>query len=151
MENQATYSDVSMKWHKFLVYFLLWAGVLSNVVGGAQNFMGTCTEWEYRMLPGLRAFEILSAVLSLVLAVMGGYTAVKLIQYSSRGPRALTGLYAAGIASQVILAFAACLFLGAELADVVDVSTITSLCTSFLMLRANKKYYENRSHLFEYD
>ena len=144
-----------MKWHNFLCYFLLWMGVLLNIIGAYEGLTGKVYEsYYYVVFPGLRAITICMGIMSLVFVVCMAYVALGLIRYKKNAPRNLLAMYVA------ILVFSV-LFLGAigvvvlnsgpifeRLAMSVVPPIIGVVIGMVVVYRFNRAYYRKRMHLF---
>ena len=146
-----------MKWHKFLVYFALWAGALLNLIMGIVCLTGAqygeMKELVYAYIPGMKAPDLVYGILLVLLAVLGVLTAVKLLKFKVGAPKWLTILYIAALAVSIIYIAWSMIVLsdyGVGLGDMGSSlsSTIGSIAGSILMIIVNKIYYGKRAHLF---
>ena len=91
-------ATLSMKWHKFLVYFALWAGALINLVNGLQSLSGSqygeYKGWVYALFSGLQAADMAYGVVLLVCAALGCFVAYSLLKMKKGAPKLLMILYA---------------------------------------------------------
>lgn len=76
---QASAAQFPLKWHKWMIYFVLWAHVLINVVNGAT----------YCSYIGIADLAILFAAVYFALAVFAGYTRFQLAKFRKGAPKKL--------------------------------------------------------------
>ena len=156
MENNLNQANTpSMKWHKFLIYFSLWAGAVLNLLSAVQYFTGSIygtgneANMIYAYYDGIKAIDMLMAVLLIVIAVFSVVTRFALAGYKARGPQMLMGLYLINMIAAVFYLVIASVVTGISLGDLVDSSTLSSLISSIAMVFINKSYYGKRAHLFD--
>ena len=148
--------ELPMKWHKFLVYFSLWAGALLNAINGARMITGAQygqhANAVYLVFAGLKPVDVGFGALLIVIAGFEVCTALSLLKFKKAGPNMLTVLYVTNAAATVLYnAIAAGIIssggYGANLssiyADAIGVPVI-----SVIMLIINRIYYKKRKHLF---
>lgn len=151
-QTKSTIPDMPMKWHKFLIYFSLWAGAIMNVLTGIGTLTGSIYAGEgvdpemiYRVFGGLKAVDVLMGVVFIALAVLLIVARFALAGYKKNGPKLLVIAYAANIALALIYPIMVAAVTGLSFGDLFDVSTLIS---SGIMLVVNKIYYDKRAHLF---
>lgn len=156
MENNLDQANTpSMKWHKFLIYFSLWAGAVLNLLNAVQYLTGSIygsgseANLVYAYYDGLKAVDMLMAMLLIVISVFSIVTRFALAGYKARGPQMLMGLYLINMIAAVFYLVIASVVTGISLGDLVDSSTISSLISSIAMVFINKSYYGKRAHLFD--
>lgn len=146
-------APLPMKWHKFLIYFALWAGAIVNGISGIQMLSNALNPnslmWGLRGLStGLRAFYIVSGVFSFGLGVFQICTRMSLARLSRRGPRMAVWNYALSfILNALLILFASVLF-GMPINALMDWSVWLILIEGALMTWANQVYYRRRAKLF---
>lgn len=142
-----------MKWHKFLIYFALWAGAILNGISGIQMLSNALRPnslmWGlYGLSTGLRAFYIVSGVFSFGLGVFQICTRMSLARLSRRGPRMAVWNYALSfILNALLILFASVLF-GMPINALMDWSMWLILIEGALMTWANQVYYRKRAAMF---
>lgn len=154
---------LSMGWHKFLVYFALWAGAILNFYYAVTAFTGlqytydgeNISELVYETFNGLKAVDICYGVLVLALAGFGIYTAYSMLTFKRGAPRLLTTLYITSGVISVVYSLTVMAIISNTRG--VNASTINSgilktlvgtLVVSLVFLIINTIYYRNRAHLF---
>ena len=143
-----------MKWHKFLVYFSLWAGALANLWNGIQAMTGLqykgSAETVYRMFPGMKGADTVFGGMCIVISVLLVITAVSLLKFKANGPKLLTLAYAVSVTACLIYVIWVAVILSRYGADVRSAlsSTFMSLVISVIMIFVNRSYYRKRAHLF---
>ncbi|MBQ4425984.1 MAG: zinc ribbon domain-containing protein [Firmicutes bacterium] len=128
-----------MKWHKFLAYFALWLGALSNLVTGITYLS------EYDTI------QKVYGGFAIVLAVLGVMTAVKLIKFKADAPKTLHHLLLLSVVgSFAFTLWAAGVFsgYGIDFGDRDTVAALLSFVISLVIVLINKSYYNKRAYLF---
>ncbi len=126
--------ELPMKWHKFLVYFALWAGAVINIGMGIVYLT---------QLGDIRAdaktIVAVYAIGSIALGIYGIKVCLDLLRFKKGGPKALFILYiAVGILNIVFLAGS-----GQTLAE-----NVAQVIAPFAWAFINRTYYNKRDHLF---
>lgn len=150
-------AGLPMNWHKFLVYFALWASAALYVISGILTIIGAqytgYAELVYAFIPSLRILDIVYGIAQLGLAVLAFITAFKLLKLKRGAPKLLTLLYIVSIVTAVVYVVVFAIILlnyGSDLGDLVSAfaSTFSSIGISVFMIIANSIYYKKRAHLF---
>ncbi len=149
-------AEPPMKWHKFLVYFGLWFGALSNLLNGFSQLNGTQYDGEaaavYERFALLQTLDKIFGVLVIALAAFGFYTAYCLLVKKKGAPKLLYIMYAANIVITLGYNIAAYAVLksGGPIVDASAVLTTGIVGAVFggIMLMVNMIYYKKREHLF---
>ena len=89
-----------MKWHKWLIYFLLWAWALYRIGVGIldvtgsywESFENVSSEVVYALYPSLQGADILYGLCCIVVGCLMIRTRFDLAKFRARGPRWLVGL-----------------------------------------------------------
>ena len=150
-------AGLPMNWHKFLVYFGLWAGAAFNLLSailtltGAQY--GEYSELVYAFIPGLKIADVVYGIVLIGIAVLGFITAFQLLKLKRGAPKLLTLLFILSAVASLLYVAAEVIILlnyGADLSDMVSTmaTTLSSLGISVFMIIANSIYYKKRAHLF---
>lgn len=145
-------SGLGMKWHKFLIYFLLWVGALLNITNGVLYFTGKMYGDEamtvYRMYPGLAGADKIMGVLCFACVVLQLVTRFALAGYKANSPKLLMGTYALGAASSVLY----CILADAAIPQLtfsgVLQDMLGTVVSSVFMIVVNHVYYNKREALF---
>lgn len=146
--------EQGMKWHKFLVYFSLWAGAIYNFVNGIKFMTGAQYEGKkdlvYAVIPNLKAPDIFFGFICVVVGIMAAVTAVSLLKYKASGPKLLTTTYIVGVAGSLIYVIMASSVLSKYNVDLSSVysSASVNIIVSVAMIIVNSIYYKKRAHLF---
>ena len=147
-------ADTPMKWHKFLIYFSLWASAVMNVLNSFVMFTGAHYGGEnearmvYNFFDGLKSVDIIMGVLFIGIAIFAIVTRFSLAKYQSKGPKQLLAVYGLNAVLTVAYPLLASAVTGMELSELMDSSTISSIVSSVVMILINKTYYDKRAHLF---
>lgn len=151
------YGGLPMKWHKFLVYFALWASAAFSVISGILTITGAqyegYAELVYAFIPGLRVADLAYGVVQLGIAVLGFIVAYKLLKFKRGAPKLLTIFYVLSVIASVLYVAATLIILlnyGADISDMASTlaTTFSSIAISIAMIIANHVYYKKRAHLF---
>ena len=150
----APLAPLPMNWHKFLVYFGLWAGAVYNLLAGilvlTGKHYGSDSKLIYYFIPSLKTPDVIFGIAVLAMAVMGVITAINLLSYKALGPKLLCIFYLVGGCITLIYIIWASSILsdyGASVGSVIA-SAIVGLVIDVLMFIANKVYYGKRASMF---
>lgn len=137
-----------MKWHKFLVYFMLWANVVLYALVGIMMMTGAHYQGEadlvYNYFEGLQTVDIIMGIAYFAAAAFMGYTAFNMLKLKKNAPNLLYATYAIGIVFEIVYPIIAASITG------VDGISIGwgGIAGSALGIVLNKIYYGKRSYLF---
>lgn len=150
----APVAPLPMNWHKFLVYFGLWAGAVYNLISGilalTGKHYGSDSKLVYFVIPSLKTPDVIFGIAVLAMAVMGVITAINLLSYKALGPKLVCILYLVGGCITLIYVIWVAIILSdydASLGNMIA-TTIVSLVVDVLMFIANKVYYGKRASMF---
>lgn len=150
-------NQMPMKWFKFLIYFLLWASGVVNLVNGFQMITGAHydggAKLVYAYFDGLKAIDLILGILSILLAGIAIYTRFRLAGFHANGPKMIITLYTLSIIMNVVYCVAVMAIAGDALnavggADSIISSTVGSVAVSIAMVFANKTYFQKRANMF---
>ena len=162
MENfgQPTYTNHSpntgeykLKWHKFLIYFSLWASALLTIAQGYQYLSGgiynteSARDTAYATYHGLQTFDIIFGILQLCLAAYILYTRFQLAGWKLGAPNKLYAMYIADASLCLLVAVAMGVLTNQSLSQLAEVYA-GSLIMDLILLFANQSYYGKRIELF---
>ena len=140
-----------MKWHKFLIYFALWAGAILNGLSGLQTLFG-CFGGElapiYDAYPVLLALDLFSGLCLVGIAVFQFITRNALARLSRKAPQMVVWLYASTVILSVLQVVAVWLVSGVGLSYVMTPDMWLILIEGALMTWANQVYYRKRAAMF---
>ena len=140
-----------MKWHKFLIYFALWAGAILNGLSGLQTLFG-CFGGElapiYDAYPVLLALDLFSGLCLVGIAVFQFITRNALARLSRKAPQMVVWLYASTVILSVLQVVAVWLVSGVGLSYVMTPEMWLILIEGALMTWANQVYYRKRAAMF---
>ncbi len=143
--------NMPMKWHKFLIYFSLWVGAVSNgltAIGFWTGSFYTDPETVYHTYAGLKTVDLLMSFVILAFAVLLIVTRYALAGFKTNAPKLLLIVYAVYAAVLLLHPLILVGVTGLSFTDLMDSSSITSLITSVVMIFVNKVYYDKRASLF---
>lgn len=116
-----------MKWHKFLIYFSLWAGAVLNLVAGIRCIN---TARAYAGVQGAGKVLVIG-VCCVALSVLGVITRFRLANFRKDGPTLLAVLYGATL-----------------IVNLIGGASWASIIASAVMVVINAIYYSNRKEMF---
>lgn len=154
-----------MKWHKFLVYFLLWFSGVVNIINGisvlagwqySREFGDGAAKFVYAVLPALKPIDVIYGILIIGTAIFGFITAYRLLYKLKGSPKLLLMLYAAGAVISIIYLIVIIVILkkfsndhGVEFdSGSFILQAIWTAVMSVLMIVVNRIYYKKRKYLF---
>ena len=148
-----------MKWHKFLVYFALWASAIGYVVIGFQVLTGSQygsngeADLVYSVFRDMKGVDTLYGILLLISGILAVLAAYSLLKLKANGPKLLTILYVfSGIAAvlYIILTVAAVKKVSSSV-DTAELtrSGISSAIGAFVGVIIAKVYYGKRMQFFK--
>ena len=147
--------EFPMKWHKFLIYFALWAGALLNVANGMMMLNGMVYGSEkdaklvYALFEDMKSLDMICGVFLIILAVFGIFTRFQLAGFKKNGPMCVTLLYVGVIVFDLAYIIGACSILPEKVVEAMDfTSTGSSIAFSAAMMVYNISYFKQRAHLF---
>lgn len=142
---------LTMKWHNFLIWFLLWANAALNLVSGLvyllapETLYGVDAGRVYSMWPSLRGVDVFFAVISFVMAAYCVVTRFALAQRRYAAPMMLLIMYGVNIGMGIAQPFLQSVCTELSFMDLFSIGNITG---PGLTLALTKIYYDKRSHLF---
>ncbi len=140
-----------MKWYKFVIYFQLFSSALVNIISGVSFCTGLyygggdAATHVYAYYGSLRWIDLFMGICSFALAAMAIVVRQKLKNFKKNGPEQYLLLLILGVLIQAEYAILASLIIGEM---VLNTSIIVQIATSVALIFANKKYFDNRRHLF---
>ena len=154
-----------MNWHKFLVYFAIWFGALSNLFGGIMAITGAqygkseVANAVYRYFSALKTVDIVMGVLEIAMAALLIYTGVRLIGLKRGAPKLVAAVFISGAAVSALY-FGAVLIIivstrnGISLSEVFPASTtvreVVARIAAIVFCIVNAVYYKRRESVFVY-
>ena len=143
-----------MKWHRFLIYFALWASAVVQAATGARLLTGaiygdqSTAQQVYAYFQGVKTIDQIFGVLSLAMAAYLIYTRFQLAGMKEGAPGKLLLAYGGNLVLNVGYLVALSASTGIALTDIADGSITSSIISSLIMILANRVYYQKRAHLF---
>lgn len=170
-------SSQPMNWHKFLVYFSLWASAVGFLVYAIMYFTGAIygsyTEGKetieneylkkflYASVSGIQAMDIIYGILLLGLSGFGFFVAYSMLKFKKGAPKLLTISYIAMAGASLLYAVIAFIMLSSNSKSVEAlfeaewplrgvIYAFSMAIGAIVMLFINRAYYKKREHLFVY-
>lgn len=145
----------SLKWHKFLIYFGLWAGALGNLysawmlcsgsIYGSRNMAATVYAYYGQ---GLHTVDLLVAAGYVALAIFEIYVRFQLAGFKVGAPGKLRALYIASAVLSVLYPVLAASTTGVSFSQLFDASQAGGLIGSVGAIIIHHIYYSKREALF---
>ena len=136
-------------WHKFMIYFSLFAGAILNLSQGVQLIAGVqygdLAEQVYNYYRGLKSVDVLYGCSLIVVAAFFVYTRFRLAAFKRGAPKLLTILYSCTILLTLLYLALVDSITGISM---MDTSVISSIVGSVTMAVINVLYYKRRANLF---
>ncbi|MBE5734798.1 MAG: zinc ribbon domain-containing protein [Clostridiales bacterium] len=145
-----------MKWWKFLVYFLLFASAIFNVIGGIEQLTGSIYEEKpgdgmielvYSAFPALKPIDVILGLLTIALGVFAIFVRQSLYKFKAIGPKLLLLLYAFSCLINVIYCISVFAIVP-EIAKEMITDFVSTIVVSVIMIIVNNNYFNTRKELF---
>ena len=150
-KDTASPQNYKLKWHKFLIYFSLWAGAIVNTAQAATLIRGEVYGSEsstiYGLYGGLKIVDFIWGIVMIGLAAYMIYVRFQLAGFRIGAPGKLTALYTASLAGSLVYLLAVSVVTHVSLGSVLG-DIAVSLIGSVAMLFINQNYYNKRLELF---
>lgn len=155
VQPQMQQKPLGMKWFKFLIYFQLFVASLVSLLTGVFLFTGKIytgasaeeVELLYMYFPNLKTFNLCMGVVYVVLCILYLVTRFMLSGYRKAGPAMLIAMYVGSLLISVLLVLITLQLVGGVVYEI-NITTITSVITSIVMIVCNIIYFKKRKHLF---
>ena len=152
MSNNTTQQELPMNWHKFMIYFSLWANAALCVINGIRLLTGSIYGDEvslvYTYYDGLKTVDTVFGIAYLASAVFAIYTRFQLAGFKEGAPGKLTGLFVLLLVLNIGYPFAVANVTSLPFADVADESIVSQIIASVVLIVICSVYYKKRAHLF---
>lgn len=146
----------SMKWYKFLIYFLLFFAALLNLANGVNYITGRIYEVQtngevnadmvYLVYEALKPVDVVFGLAMIGVAAFAIYTRMKLAKFKADGPNCLYILYAAGAILTLIYNIVAFIVTGET--QIITGEMVGSFIGSGVVIALNYVYFNKRKALF---
>ncbi|MBQ6774314.1 MAG: hypothetical protein IJP48_09680 [Synergistaceae bacterium] len=91
-----------LKWHKCMIYFLLWAGAAVSLIEALVLLSGANKGLVYLMYPSMQSIDIAYSLVLIALSAYQVYTRFQLAAFKRGAPRKLLLVYLAGPAALLL-------------------------------------------------
>lgn len=149
--------NMPTNWHKFLIFFMLWAGAVLNLINGLMTMTGArydeasgyngMSKIVYAYFDGLQIVDIIFGAACIAFAAFMIYTRFQLAGFKTGAPKKLLCLYIGGAIVSIIYLIAVNAIIGGEV-DLNMGTIIANLVVSGIMVIVNKIYYDKRAFMF---
>ena len=144
-------SKYGLKWHKFQIYFVLWASALSYFSSGYKLINGAHYEGDapyiYAVYPALKSTDLVAGILLILLGAAAIYVRFQLADFKKGAIGKLTKLYIADIVIGTIYVIAFFAIVRQNPFDSIS-DFVGSIIGSVIVMIINISYYRNRDELF---
>lgn len=144
-------SSYPMKWHKFLIYFLLWLSVVACLSNALMYFTGShyggYAQDVYLAFSGMKTVDMLCGIACLALCAYTVMTRFALAAYRAKGPKMLTYAYILSVLISLAYALLGSMVTGLSFSDLMG-SFLGYVIGSVVMIAVNRTYYNKRAALF---
>lgn len=134
MENK----EMPMKWHKFLIYFSLWAAGLINLSNAGTYF-------SYASVYGV--YAVCGAILA-ALAVFSIVVRFALARFKAKGPKMLVAMNILTASTGIVFPLLVSVQTGYPVIEMLDATTISQIAVGLAMAAFHNAYYGTRAHMF---
>ncbi len=149
---------LTMKWFKFLIYFLLFAIGILNVIGGITALTGgqytvegeNVSKAVYLLFPDLKTIDIIYGIACILLGVFQFYLRFQLAKYKAKAPSYILAMYVATAVITAIYSFAVVGIVPDEIVAHSELigQGVGAIIGAGVMAFLNKIYFDKRKHLF---
>ncbi|MCC8152266.1 MAG: hypothetical protein LIO96_12690, partial [Lachnospiraceae bacterium] len=144
-----------MGWYKFIIYVQLFLSAVVNVAT-AVMYMGGLhygeTEYAslvYGFFPGMKTLDMMMGIVALALAALCIVVRQGLKNFRKNAPLLYYCIWIINIAVSIVYIVGAARITGYEVRELMDSSSISSLCVAVVMLVINVIYFNNRKYMFD--
>jgi len=143
--------EPSMKWHKFLIYFALWASAILNGISAFATALGLhygsmeIGSMVYDMFPMMRPADIVYGLLLAFIAVYSIMTRFALAGFKEKGPAMLLRIRIFGVVIGLIYPLLASICTELPFGEMLEAP---SLIAGIAMYFFDRSYYGKRRHMF---
>lgn len=152
------FAPIGMKWFKFLIYFLLFANVIFNIIGGITALTGAqytvegenVSAFVYAFYPTLKTMDIIYGISCIALAAFQIYVRFALASYKAVAPKCIMIMYVATAAIISIYSFAVMAIVPESVVSSGELAgqAVGSIIGGVVMVLLNNTYFNKRKHLF---
>ena len=147
---------LTMKWYKFLIYFLLFAMGILNALGGIMALTGSQygSALEAKLVSAffsdLKTIDIIYGIACIALGAFQIYTRFQLAGYKKNAPNCVIAMYIATAAITAIYSFSVVAIVPDEIVAHSELigRGIGSIIGAGVVGYLNKIYFDKRKHLF---
>ncbi len=143
--------NYQLKWHKFLIYFALWAGAVLNLSNAVACLNGTQygnqAAQVYTVYSGMKTVDVIYGIALLALTAYMIYVRFELARFKIGAPSKLYVLYiinvVLGVLYTIVVSSVTRLPFSSLLSD-----SVGPIIGAVIMLFINQNYYNKRLELF---
>ena len=145
-------TDHPMKWHKFLVYFALWASALYEAYQGYLLFTGASygknADAVYLRFSGLKNIDTIFGIIMFLEAAYIVYTTLQLMKFKQGAPGKLMLMYLLNVGIVVVYLLIVSNSTGISFSELAGTNLYSSIAGAIVGALICKNYYDKRSDLF---
>ena len=142
---QAEQEGLGMKWYKFMIYFALFAGALTNIAGGALSLSLTSASSAQFANSSASSMLAVTGILNIAFGALIIYCRILLARFSKKAINMVYVVYGVNIALSVLT------IMGSMGSGSTTSTSGGSLGSSIAFLIINVVYFKKRAHLFVND
>ena len=151
-QQEASPERYPLKWHRFLIWFSLWAGAIVSVTGGWQTltgeqYLGQADAVYAQFGSGLKTADMVYGVAMILLGAYMIYTRYQLAGFRIGAPKKLSAVYIAQVVLNLLMAVVYSAASGLPAGSFME-SALGNIVLALIMLFANQNYYSKRMELF---
>ena len=152
-QNASSPENYKLKWHKFLIYFALWASAVVNVgtaimcIDGTINIYDGQNELIVSNYSRLRTVLLIRGLVLLAIVAYTIYTRFQLAGFRVNAPRKLSIFYGLNLAASLLYLLAISSITHMTISSLVG-EIVMQIFINILMIFINQNYYSKRLELF---
>lgn len=151
------YNGFPMKWYKFLIYFLLFASGILNIISGIMAMTGAqhggLASMVYAVFGALKPIDVIFGLCAIGLGIYAIYVRFELAKLKRGAPKKLMMIYVFNCVINLVYAIAAIIIISSNpysgnAATSISPSIIGTIIGAVVMIIVNKVYFDKRASLF---
>lgn len=142
-----------LKWHKFLIYFWLWAGAILIVLGAVAYITGAVygelKDKLYQVFPVIQGIDIVYGIVLIGIATYVTYIRFQLAGFKQGAPKKLLAMFVLSIVVKWVYTLIISAVMGIPFTQIQSgASLIGELIGTGVNIWLHKIYYDKRAELF---
>ncbi|MBE6778982.1 MAG: zinc ribbon domain-containing protein [Ruminococcaceae bacterium] len=143
------YGGMPMKWYKFLIYFLLFADTVLNILNGILILNGVhdVSERVYARYEGLLTLQVFCGLSGVAMGVFAFFTRFRLSALCENGPTMVYLLYTGAIVVNLVYMTGMVIVMGSVDTEFF-IRIVSNVLVDGIILACQHEYFAKRRHLF---